>query len=184
MTTHEEKTERLLKQLMTMEGKAEIVNGAIVRLPFDSHIISFCRGVVQFSLHAHIETLARGQVGTSTLAFVVDLPHRKSFCADVSFYDLPPAGMRFPRGAPVFAVEFRRENDYGRAAELAISQKISDYFTAGTLVVWDVDLQSQNIIKSYRASDPQNPAIYRRGDVAEAEPAVLDWNLNVDDLFA
>jgi len=29
----------------------------------------------------------------------------------------PRTGMRFPEGAPIFAVEVRSENDYGPAAE-------------------------------------------------------------------
>jgi hypothetical protein len=35
----------------------------------------------------------------------------------------------------------------------------------------------------YRASDPDHPKIYRRGEQAEAEPAVPDWTMPVDDLF-
>lgn len=165
---------------MSTEGKAEIVGGAIVRLPFDNDLISAAKSNLRASLRAHAQTLPRGRVGPSTLAFVVDLPHRKSFCADISFYDLLPAGMGFPRGAPLFAVEFRVEN----AAELAIAAKIADYFAAGTLVVWDVDLQSADTIKVYRASAPQNPTIYRRGEVAEAEPAIAGWGLEVNALFA
>jgi Uma2 family endonuclease len=92
--------------------------------------------------------------------------------------------MRFPEGAPVFAVEIRSENDYGRAAEEQIKAKRTDYFVCGTLVVWDVDLLSPDVIKVYRASDPENPTCYRRGEIAEAEPAVPGWRMAVDDLFA
>ena len=59
--------------------------------------------------------------------------------------------MKFGEGAPVFAVEVRSEGDYGPAAERAMAQKRADYFAAGTLVVWDVDLLSDEIVKSYRA---------------------------------
>lgn len=90
--------------------------------------------------------------------------------------------MRFLEGAPIFAVEIRSENDYGRSAE-KMTQKRADYFACGTLVVWDVDLLSEDVAKVYRASDPDNPTIYRRGDIAEAEPAVPGWRMAVDDLF-
>jgi hypothetical protein len=50
-------------------------------------------------------------------------------------------------------------------------------------VVWDVDLLSDDVIKVYRASDPDHPTVYRRGDRAEAEPAVPGWQMPVDDLF-
>jgi hypothetical protein len=50
--------------------------------------------------------------------------------------------------------------------------------------VWDVDLLGDDVVKAYRASDPENPTVYRRGEVAEAEPAVPGWRMAVDDLFA
>ena len=64
-----------------------------------------------------------------------------------------------------------------------MARKRSDYFAAGTLVVWDVDLLSEEVVKVYRASDPEKPTIYRRGDIAEADPAVPGWTMPVDDLF-
>ena len=91
--------------------------------------------------------------------------------------------MRFPVGAPTFAVEVRSENDYGAAAECAMAEKRADYFACGTLVVWDVDLLSQDVIKSYKASDPEHPVVFRRGDIADAEPAVPGWRMAVHDLF-
>jgi hypothetical protein len=39
------------------------------------------------------------------------------------------------------------------------------------------------VIKSYKASDPDNPVIFRRGDVADAEPAVPGWRMAVEELF-
>jgi Uma2 family endonuclease len=90
---------------------------------------------------------------------------------------------QFFEGAPMFAAEVRSENDYGPKADREIAQKSADYFAAGTLVVWDVDLLSEDTIKVYRASDPNNPTIYRRGEIAEAEPAVPGWTMPVDDLF-
>jgi Uma2 family endonuclease len=91
--------------------------------------------------------------------------------------------MRFAEGAPVFAVEVRSEHDYGPAAERAMRDKRADYFACGTLVVWDVDLQSQDVIRSYKASAPETPVIFRRGDIADAEPAVPGWRMAVDELF-
>jgi Uma2 family endonuclease len=65
-----------------------------------------------------------------------------------------------------------------------LTKKRADYFAAGTLVVWDVDLLGTEVIKAYRATDPDNPTVYRRGEVAEAEPAVPGWRMPVDDLFS
>src|SRR5712691_4345126 len=58
-------------------------------------------------------------------------------------------GMKFFEGAPVFAVEVRSEGDYGPAAEKAMAKKRADYFAAGSLIVWDVDLLEVDVIKSY-----------------------------------
>jgi Uma2 family endonuclease len=91
--------------------------------------------------------------------------------------------MDFLQGAPIFAVEVRSKYDYGPAAERTMQEKRNDYFACGTLVVWDINLLSENVVKVYRASDPNNPTIYRRGDIAEAEPAVPGWRMAVDDLF-
>ena len=91
--------------------------------------------------------------------------------------------MEFLDGAPVFAVEVRSKTDYGPAAERALREKRADYFACGTLVVWDVDLLSEDVIKSYKASDPEHPVIFRRGTIADAEPAVPGWRMAVDVLF-
>jgi Uma2 family endonuclease len=72
---------------------------------------------------------------------------------------------------------------YFPAAEQGIAAKRADYFACGTQVVWDVDLLSEDVIKSYKASDPTHPVIFRRGDIADAEPAVPGWRMAVNDLF-
>ncbi len=77
----------------------------------------------------------------------------------------------------------RSENDYGRRAEAAITQKIADYFAAGTLVVWDVDLRNDETIAKFTAPDADNPQIFRRGDVANAGDAVPGWTFEVNALF-
>ena len=114
---------------------------------------------------------------------LVHLPHRESFSPDAAYHVGPRTGMRFAEGAPVFAVEVRSANDYGPAAERTRAEKRADYFACGTLVVWDVDLLSEDVIKSYNASAPAHPVIFRRGDIADAEPAVPGWRMAVNDLF-
>ena len=113
----------------------------------------------------------------------MDLPHRKSFSPDAAFYTGQLKGGEFLQGAPVFAVEVRSINDYGPRAERMLSDKRADYFAAGTLVVWDVDVLKEQVIRVYRSSCPEIPTIYHRGEKAEAEPAVPGWTMAVDDLF-
>jgi len=52
-----------------------------------------------------------------------------------------------------------------------MATKCQDYFAAGTLAVWDVNvLQAEVVI--CRANNLQQPQVYRRGELADAEPAV------------
>jgi hypothetical protein len=46
-----------------------------------------------------------------------------------------------------------------------------------------VDVLRENLIRAYRANDPEHPAVYRRGETADAEPAVPGWRFPVDELF-
>ena len=63
-----------------------------------------------------------------------------------------------------------------------MAEKRRDYFAAGTLCVWDVDVLSPDLIKSYHAGDPENPLVFRRSDVADAGDAVPGWSMAADDL--
>jgi hypothetical protein len=71
----------------------------------------------------------------------------------------------------------------GDSAEAALAAKRADYFEAGTKVVWDVD-PTAKLIRSYRALTPDQPAVFRTGQMADAEPAVAGWRLPVDRVFA
>ena len=117
------------------------------------------------------------------VGFLVNLPNRRSFSPDGVFWTGGPLTGKFIEGAPVFAVEVRSEDDYGPAAERAMSEKRADYFAAGTLIVWDVDVLREHVVRVYRASDPPVPTVYRRGELAEAEPTLPSWSMPVDDLF-
>src|SRR5215210_4731608 len=163
-------------------GKAEIVNGEVVLMSPTGDMPARAGGAIYVSLRG-VERRAGGRAYPDNVGFRVNLPNRKSFSPDAAFYTGPPTGMKFLEGAPAFAAEIRSENDSGREAEAETAAKRRDYFAAGTLVVWDVDLLGVDVVKVYRASDPDNPQIYRRGEVAEAEPAVHGWTMPVDELF-
>jgi Uma2 family endonuclease len=75
--------------------------------------------------------------------------------------------MRFFEGAPAFVAEVRSENNYGPTAGGRLKEKRRDYFAAGTLIIWDVDLLSEDVVRVYRAGDPEPPIIYRHGKIAE-----------------
>ena len=135
------------------------------------------------SLSAYEAQFDNGYAFGDNVGFIVDLPNRDSFSPDAAWYTGDVESMKFLEGAPTFAVEVRSENDYGRAPEKEMEEKRLDYFAAGTQVVWNVDLLSDDVIKVYRYTDPDSPTIYRRGEIAEAEPAVPGWRMPVNDLF-
>jgi Uma2 family endonuclease len=168
---------------IAQHGKAELIDGVIVEMSPTGFLPSYVAGEIYASLREYARRTRSGYAIGDNAGFIVDLPERKSFSPDAAFYIGKPTGMRFLDGAPVFAVEVRSENDYGHIAEQAMADKRVDYFAAGTLVVWDVDILSDDIVRVYRAEKPQQATMYRRGDLAEAEPAVPGWSLKVDDLF-
>lgn len=174
--------DELVAALYESDGKAEIVDGRIVMMSPTGDQPSSAGGEVFASLRAFAKENG-GRAYTDNAAFLVNLPHRKSFSPDAAYYTGPRAKMKFLPQAPDFAAEVRSENDYGPAAELAIANKRADYFAAGTKTVWDVDLLSEDVVRVYRADAPQVPAIYRKGEIAEAEPAVPGWAMPVDELF-
>ena len=177
------KTEATIEDLYSIEGQAELINGRIAHLPFHTWPVACAIGEILYTLHKYADRGQRSYALGSTVAYVVDLPHRKAFCPDVALYTGGMMSMKFPEGAPVFAVEVRDPDDYGQAAEREIAQKRADYFASGTEVVWDVDLLSDDVVRVYRKDNPNLPTIYRRGELAEAEPAVPGWTMPVDSLF-
>lgn len=176
------KREATIDDLYHVEGKAELVNGELVLMS-----AAGCRhGRVALKIAASLleyeNRTGRGHALPDNVGFIVDLPHRRSFSPDAAFAAQPVTD-DFVDGAPVFAVEVRSPDDFGPAAEHAMAEKRADYFAAGTLVVWDVDTLRDQVVRAYRASDPDVPSIFRRGDRADAEPALPGWSMSIDDLL-
>ena len=204
------KTEATLEDLYHIPetGKAELVDGEIVVMSATGFLPGRAGGEIYASLRDYERLTRSGYAIPDNLGFVVDLPprrnatifvdggerleaiiadlpKRRSFSPDVSFFigEPPSQPGRFLDGAPIFAVEIRSENDYGESAEKRMAMKRADYFDAGTQVVWDVDVLQGQWVKVYHASEPGVPRIYRRGDIADAEPVVPKWRMAVEDLF-
>ena len=176
-------TAALVAALYRVDGKAEIVAGEIVLMSPTGGLPSRAAAAIYRSLWDYERRTRSGRAYTDNVGFLVDLPQRKSFSPDASFHVGPSPGPNFLQGAPIFAAEVRSEDDYGPAAERAMAQKRADYFAAGTQVVWDVDVLREGLIRAYRATEPDPPAIYRRGERAEAEPALPGWTFPVDEIF-
>jgi len=180
MTT---KVRATIEDLYNEPGKAEIVNGEIVRYMPTGATPGRVASEIYLSLRTHERRQKSGLAIPDNVGFIVNLSNRDSFSPDAAWYIGKIEGLRFLQGAPIFAVEVRSQNDYGPNAERDMAHKRADYFAAGTLVVWDVDLLSDEVIKCYHRDNPDDPIVFCRGDIANAEPAVPGWTMPVDDLF-
>ena len=166
------------------KGKAEIVHGELILMAPAGGVPGRAGGEIYVSLREYEQRTKRGYAFPDNVGFVVNLPGRNSFSPDAAFYSGKLKGGQFLDGAPIFAAEVRSENDYGPVAERMLAAKRADYFAAGTLVVWDVDVLRDQVVRVYRADDPEQPTVYHRGETAEAEPALPGWSMPVDDLFS
>lgn len=177
------KREATIEDLYRVPDKAEIVNGELVIMTPTGGLHGYAVGAIHASLFDYAHRTKRGYALPDNVGFIVNLPNRRSFSPDVAFWTGGPLTRKFPEGAPIFAVEVRSDDDYGPAAERAMTAKRTDYFAAGTLVVWDVDVLEDHVVRVYRSADPENPKSCRRGEHAEAEPALPGWSMPVEDLF-
>jgi Uma2 family endonuclease len=182
----ETETAATIDDLYRVEGKAELIGGRIVKFMATGRKPNRAAFRIARSLDDHAEATGVGEVYTDNMGFAVPelRSGRQSFSPDVSYYvgPFPANPMRFIDGPPTFAVEVRSENDYGPAAEEDMAAKRADYFEAGTLAVWDVDPEAETVT-AYLAGAVES-VVYRRGQEAEAGPAVPGWRMAVDRIFA
>ena len=176
-----------LEDLYGETGKAELIGGRIIPLMPTGRKPNRIAGRIFKSLDDYAEATGRGEAYTDNMGFTVPelSSGRESFSPDASYYSgaFPADEMRLIAGPPTLAVEVRSESDYGEAAEDEMALKRADYFEAGTLVVWDVDPLAA-CVHVYRSDRPDPPVTFRRGQVADAEPAVPGWRMAVDRIFA
>ena len=163
--------------------KAELVNGELVVMTPGGGLHGYACGQIYASLREYSRRAKHGIALPDNVGFIVNLPNRRSFSPDAALWTGGALTADFIDGAPVFAVEVRSKDDYGPAAERAMAAKRVDYFAAGSLVVWDVDLFGDHVVNVYRSTDPEAVVSYGRGARAEAEPALPGWSFPVDDLF-
>src|SRR5437667_12205964 len=89
------------------DGKAEIVNGELVLMSPTGDMPGSAAGEIFVSLRSYARKTNVGRAYGDNIGFVVDLPNRRSFSPDASFYVGPRTRGKFLEGAPVFAVEVR-----------------------------------------------------------------------------
>jgi Uma2 family endonuclease len=171
-----------VEDLYRVEGKAELVGRELRMMSPASGRHGRAALAISASLR-QMEKSLQGFAFCDNVGFLVNLPNRRSFSPDAAFYTGAAPTDQFLKKAPVFAVEIRSPDDYGPAAEKRLAEKWTDYFAAGTQVVWDVDLLGEDVVRAFRHDQPISPQIYHRDEVAEAEPAVPGWKFPVSELF-
>lgn len=174
--------EATIDDLSRTDQKAEIVGGELILMSPTGGLHGYAAGEIFASLRDYAKRTNRGYALPDNVGFLVHLSTRRSFSPDAAFTDLPLTAT-FVHGAPLFAVEVRSEEEYGPAAERVMAAKRADYFAAGTLAVWDVDVLRAQTVSVYRATALLTPTVYRQGELAEAEPALPGWTMAVNDLF-
>ena len=99
------KTGATIEDLYAIAEKAEIVNGEIVRMSPTGDMPARAAFKIAMSL-TQMERKLGGRAYPDNVGYKVDLPNRKSFSPDASFYIGQPTGMKFLDGAPVFALTY------------------------------------------------------------------------------
>jgi Uma2 family endonuclease len=165
------------------DGKYELVEGRLVhRSPTGLRPTRISQRICR-ALEYYEEATGSGMAIGDNLGFVVRQPRIRSFSPDVAYIaSTLNETDDFVEGAPVFAVEMRSKGDCGPASDAEYAVKRTDYFTAGTIVVWDVNPHAQTVA-SYRADAPNALRLFRLDEIADTEPALPDWRLAVRDIF-
>jgi Uma2 family endonuclease len=176
-----------LDDLLLVEGKAELVGGRIIKSLPSGYLPSQVAFEIAILLRAYAAACGRGIAFADGVGYAIRPPltsGRQSFSPDASYYVGPPPsdGMKFVDGPPVLAVEVRSEGDYSPSAQIEIADKRTDYFEAGTSVVWDVDPLAKTVAV-YRATAPRQPQTFAVGQIADTEPQLPGLRVNVSDLF-
>jgi Uma2 family endonuclease len=175
--------EATLEDLWEFEGPAELIDGEIVPMTGTNLGSGDAAFQIRLSLHNHAQVWGGGRAISESVTFVLQTPRTQAFVPDVAWYTGNAAKEGVVHGAPALAVEVRSSGDYGLAAERKMKIKRDLYFSAGTQIVWDVDVLREGWIRAYHADDPDHPVLFSRGEIADAEPAVPGWRFPVDELF-
>ena len=88
-------TEQLIAELYKIDGKAEIVDGRIVMMSPTGEMPSSAGGRIFAEVFRQYARQHGGCAYPDNVAFLVDLPNRKSFCPDAAYYTGPRTGMKF-----------------------------------------------------------------------------------------
>src|SRR5207302_10218021 len=87
------KGQSTIEYLYHVAGKAEVVNGELALLSPTGAAPGYAGDEIFVSLREYAKRVGSGRAVGDNKAFVVNLPHRKSFSPNAAFYTGPGAGM-------------------------------------------------------------------------------------------
>ena len=145
-------------------------------------VINYAICELLISLRQYSMATNRGVALENTATCLINEPYPIAIRTDAAYHTGEMLGDHYI-GPPLLAIYVRESGDYGRRAEDRIAARRTDLFTAGTQVVWDVDIVREELVRVYRANNPNTPHLYVRGDIAHAEPALPGWQIPVEQLF-
>ncbi|HYO50820.1 MAG TPA: Uma2 family endonuclease, partial [Chloroflexia bacterium] len=88
------RTEATIEDLYQVEGKAELVNGEIVHMAPTGYIPGYASFRITRSLDDYVQLKGVGHAVPDGVSSIVDLPHRKSFGPDASYF-IGDVGIKF-----------------------------------------------------------------------------------------
>lgn len=161
--------------------QAELAHGEYVVSPRVKRRHSVIMRNVFVALYAHVEPRGLGEAFPDGTCFA--LPHRDDTlrCPDVSFVAagrLPaePAGNDWFTLAPDLVVEVRSPDE----RRAALTQKLDDYFAAGTALAWVVDPARFGV--EVHLAD-RSVRVVLAGATLDGGPVLPDFRLAVDAIF-
>jgi Uma2 family endonuclease len=169
--------------LMAEGWRAEIVHGKLEPLPMGCTRTARAGDYITTALSRYEQRTESGVAAGDKTIFEVKMRFRECFIPDSSYCLGVNAETLDRVGPPSLAVEIRSDTEYDLRAERGIEFKRKEYFEAGTLIVWDVDVLREGFIKSYHKDAPDEPTVFKRGDLAHAEPTLPGFRLDVEDMI-
>ena len=149
-------TEQLIAELYTIDGKAEIVDGRIVLMSPTGRKPGRASGAICSSLRA-MRKPVRWFCLSGQCCIFGGLAAPKELCPDAAFSTEAARDEVWKAVARCLRSRCVAKVTTVRTAEREMADKRADYFAAGTKVVWDVDLLSDDVVRVYRADAPNSP---------------------------
>jgi Uma2 family endonuclease len=164
------------------DGTFELVRGVVIEVPPQTPEHGLVCANTSFALETYGRQSGRGYTLSNDSAVLTERGPDTVRGADVAFYSharWPRAevGKTVPPVPPDLAVEVYSPSD----RQGAMSRKVAEYLSAGTLMVWVIYPEKRTIV--IHRSDDQPQLVLHDGDVIEDLPELPGFRCAVAELF-